>query len=50
MFTKAGAAPKNYILDNEVLKDFLQSFNNKYIQYQLVIPYKYRNNQAEQAI
>ena len=49
-FKKVRAAPKICILDNENSKDLIDSFVNKKIQYQLVVPYKYRNNQAEWAI
>ena len=49
-FKKAGAAPKTYVLDNEKSKDLLDSFEAENIAYQLVPPYKHRNNQAERAI
>ena len=38
------------MLDNEKSKDLLESFESERIAYQLVPPYKHRNNQAERAI
>jgi len=50
MFKKSGAPPQTYVLDNEASKDLIESFDEEQINYQLVTPYKYRNNQAERAI
>ena len=33
IFKKAGSAPENYVLDNEISKDLLKSFDNECIQY-----------------
>ena len=43
-------APSTYVLDNEVSKDLIEGFEEERIMYQLVTPYKHRNNQAECAI
>ena len=50
IFKKSSCLPQTYVLDNEVSKDLTDSFEKERIQYQLVTPYKYRNNQAERAI
>ena len=39
-----------YVLDNETSKDLIDVFNNEKLKYQLVTPYKYRNNIAERVI
>ena len=49
-FKKAGVAPETYVLDNEYSKDLIQDFESELIQFQLVTPYKHRNNQTERAI
>ena len=49
-FKKEGAAPQTFILDNEISKDLLDSFDSERIKYQLVTTYKHRKNQAERAI
>ena len=43
---KAGAAPSSWILKNETSKDLMYSFRYSEIDFQLVSPYKHRNNQA----
>ena len=48
-FQKAGVSPKTYVLDNETSSDLLEASKNKNVDYQLVPPFKYRNNQAERA-
>ena len=50
MFSKAGEAPSTWVLDNETSKELKESFKNANVTYQLVTPYKHRNNQAERAI
>ena len=50
IFSKAGAAPNTWVLDNEKSRDLLDSFTQAKVDYQLVPPYKHRNNQAERAI
>ena len=50
IFTKAGTTPSTWILDNEKSNDLIESFNIAQVEYQLVPPYKHRNNQAERAI
>ena len=49
-FKKSGVAPSTYVLDNEISKDLIDGFEQEKITYQLVTPYKHRNNQAERAI
>ena len=49
IFKKAGVAPETFVLDNETSKELIEAFDNENISYQLVTPYKYRNNQAERA-
>ena len=46
-FKKIGIAPQTYVLDNEKSRDLMNSFDKKKVSYQLVLPYKHRNNQAE---
>ena len=43
-FKKAGTAPTTYILDNETSKELMEGFDKERISYQLVTPYKHRNN------
>ena len=43
-FKKVGVAPSTYVLDNEVSKDLIEGFEEERIMYQLVMPYKHRNN------
>ena len=50
VFKKSGVMPEMYVLDNETSKELIEAFNNEHITYQLVTPYKHRNNQAERAI
>ena len=50
LFAKAGEAPTTYVLDNEISKDLIQAFQEEKVDYQLVTPYKHRNNIAERAI
>ena len=50
MFKLAGASPETYVMDNETSKDLLSAFQDERIDYQLVTPYKHRNNKAERAI
>jgi len=38
------------MLDNEISKYLMDSFDQEHIQYQLVIPYKYCNYCAKRAI
>ena len=45
-FNKVGHDPETHILDKEVSKDSLDSFDHEKMQHQLVTPCKYRNNQA----
>ena len=45
-FKKVGVAPSIYILDNEVSKDLIKGFEEERIMYQLVMPYKHRNNSS----
>ena len=49
-FKKSGIAPSTYVLDNKILKDLIDGFEQEKITYQLVTFYKHRNNQAERAI
>ena len=49
-FKKVGAAPQTYVLDNEISKELLDSFDSERTQYQLVTPYKHRYNQVERGI
>jgi len=49
-FKLAGAPPDTYALDNEKSKELLNSFNEEKVSFQLVPPYKHRNNKAEGAI
>ena len=50
IFTKAGTTLSTWILDNEKSNDLIESFNIAQVEYQLVPPYKHKNNQAERAI
>ena len=43
-FKKAGTAPTIYILDNKTSKELMEGFDKERISYQLVTPYKHRNN------
>ena len=43
IFSKVSIALEYYVL-NETLKDLINSFEEERIKYQLVTPYKYRNN------
>ena len=45
-FKKIGLAPKTYVLDNEISGDLLEAFKNQDVDYQIVTPFKHRNNQA----
>ena len=38
------------MLDNETSKELIEAFDNENTSYQLVTPYKHRNNYAERAI
>ena len=49
-FKKVRIAPITYVLDNETSKELMDGFDKERISYQLVIPYKHRNNQVERAI
>jgi len=49
-FEQAGIAPKTYVLDNETSGELLDAFKEQGVDYQLVPPYKHRNNLAERAI
>ena len=33
-----------FVLDNETLQELIEAFKTEEIEYQLVIPYKHRNN------
>ena len=46
---KAGVTPEMHVLDNETSTELMQAFDEEAITYQLVTPYKHRNNQAEGA-
>jgi len=48
-FKQVGGAPRTYVLDNEKLKDLIDSFINQQINYQLVAPYRHCK-QAKRAI
>ena len=50
MFKKAAAAPTIYVMDNEISKDLMEALEEQNVRYQLVTPYKHRNNIAERAI
>ena len=50
IFKKAGVAPEMYVLDNETSSELMQAFDDESITYQLVTPYKHRNNHAERAM
>ena len=49
-FKKTGTALTTYVLDNETSKELMDGFDKERISYQLVTPYKHRNNQAKRAI
>ena len=49
-FSKAGAAPNTYVMDNEVSQDFITTLINNKTSYQLVPPHSHRRNLAERAI
>ena len=50
IFKRAGVAPETFVLDNETSKELIEAFDNENISYQLVTPYKHRNNQAERSM
>ena len=43
-------APTTWVLDNETSKELKMGFQEAEVTFQLVTPYKHRNNQAERAI
>ena len=49
-FSKAGAAPSTWVLDNEVSAELKQAFAKQNVSYQLVPPRSHRRNLAERAI
>ena len=42
-------APNTYVLDNETSTDIYKDFDGENVSFQLVPPYKHRNNLAERA-
>lgn len=50
MYSKAGVAPEMMVLDNEFSADLKTAFDEHNLSYQLVTPYKHKNNLAERAI
>ena len=50
IFKKASVPPQMFVLDNETSADLENAFKEERITYQLITPYKHRNNQAERAI
>ena len=48
-FKRSGAAPTTHVLDNEISKDLVESFDRENITYQLATPHKH-NKFAERAI
>ena len=49
-FTKAGAAPNTYVMDNEISNDLKEALQTNDTTYQLVPPHSHRRNLAERAI
>ena len=41
---KANTLPETYILDNEISKDLVDSFDQEHFQFQIVTLYKHCNN------
>ena len=48
--SKRGAAPKFYILDNEISGEFKSALDKNELKYQLAPPHQHRRNAAERAI
>ena len=49
-FKRVGVALSTYVLDNKISKNLTETFDQEKITYQLVTPYKHRNNQVERVI
>ena len=50
IFEKIGAAHSTWILNNETSQNLMDSFREAETYFQLVSPYKHKNNLAERAI
>ena len=49
-FSCAGVSPKSYVIDNEILQEFIDVLVKNNTTYQLIRPHAYRRNLAERVI